>query len=93
MAPLTVVEHFYMLVTRRAAPRFRVAFVSDTVFNLPGAQPASIYDLLWQLDLMASTFRFTGAMHIPKAKHAACVPLDSRSFRRKGESFLFARRV
>ena len=43
-------------------PRFRVAFVSDTVSNLPGAQPASIYDLLWQLDLMTSTFRFTGAM-------------------------------
>ena len=74
-------------------PRFRVAFVSDTVFNLPGAQPASIYDLLWQLDLMASTFRFPGAMHSPKAKHAACFPLDGRSFRPKGESFSFALRV
>ena len=65
----------------------------DAVFNLPGAQPASIYDLLWQLDLMASTFRFAGAMHSPKAKHDACFPFDGRSFRRKGESFPFALRV
>ena len=75
-------------------PRFRVAFVGDTVFNLPGAQPASIYDLLWQRDLTASTFRFTGAMLNPKkAKHTACLPLDSRSFQRKREPFPFALRV
>ena len=65
---------FFMLVARRAPSEIRVAFVSDTVFNLPGAQPASIYDLLWQLDPMTSTFRFTGAMHSLRAKHAGCFP-------------------
>src|ERR1700674_2281405 len=72
MAPLIVVDK--LLHARRcAAPRFRVALVSDTVFNLPGAQPASIYDLLWQRDATTSTFRFTGAMLNPKrAKHTAC---------------------
>jgi hypothetical protein len=94
IAPLLLsLIRFYVLVARRVPPKVRVAFVSDKVFNLPGAQPASIHDLLWQLDLMASTFRFTGAMHSPKAKHDACFPFDGRSFRRKGESFPFALRV
>jgi hypothetical protein len=57
-----------VLVAHRAAPDVRVAFVSDTVFNLPGAQPASIYNLLWQRELTASMFNFTGAMLNPKKR-------------------------
>ena len=75
-------------------PRLRVAFVGDAVFNLPGAQPASIYDLLWQLDLTASTFRFTGAMLNPKkAKHTACLPLDKQELSAQSRTVPFALRV
>jgi hypothetical protein len=70
-------------------PRFRVAFVSDMVFNLPGAQPASIYDLLCQLDLMVSTFRFTGAMLNPKGSSTPLVSYwDSGSFVAKAKRSL-----
>lgn len=74
-------------------PRFPVAFVGDTAFNLPGARPASIHDLLWQHDLPAFHVQFMGAMLNPKKAKLLVSHWNGRSFGREDEPFPFALRV